>query len=90
MAPYHGERVLECLHDQYLRQIDCDVVLVAANHLEELGPEVSSSSASRQPEKVWTRFACHKNVIRVSSSCFSSEFLNLLSEFQFREVGCGI
>ena len=60
MSRFHGEHVLEFLHDLYLRQIDCDVVLIAAHHLEELSREVSSSNASSQPEKGWTNFACHK------------------------------
>ena len=83
MSLFHGERVLECLHDQYLRQIDCDVVLTAANHLEELSPEVSGSNASSQPEKVWTSFACHKNVIRASSSYFDRIFSQ---KFKFEKV----
>ena len=83
MSLFHGERVLGCLHDQYLRQVDCDVVLIAANHLEELSPEVSTSSASSQPEKEWTSFACHKNVIRASSSYFDRIFSQ---KFKFEKL----
>ena len=83
MSLFHGERVLGCLHDQYLRQIDCDVVLIAANHLEELSPEVSTSSASSQPEKEWTSFACHKNVIRANSSYFDRIFSQ---KFKFEKL----
>ena len=45
MSQLHAEKILDKLHDQYLKGIDCDVILRSADHLGE------NSVTSNPPEQ---------------------------------------
>ena len=74
MLKPHAEVVLERLHDQYLRGLDCDVILTAADLLgqNDLGAENDGSSKKLN----WTSLSCHKIVLRTVSTFFDRIFLN--------------
>ena len=74
MLKPHAEVVLERLHDQYLRRLDCDVILTAADHLgqNDLGAPNDGSSKKLN----WTSLSCHRIVLRTVSTFFDRIFLN--------------
>ena len=67
MSQSHAEKILDGLHDQYLKGIDCDVILRARNHV---GDHPTTSTT----ESLWTDLHCHKNVLRAASSFFDRIF----------------
>ena len=67
----YAENTLNRLHDLYLKGIDCDVILRAADYLGEsraMDPDSSSG------DLVWTNLHCHKIVLRAASSFFDRVF----------------
>ena len=63
----YAESILNRLHDLYLKGIDCDVILRAADYLGESGAIDPDSSTG---DLVWTELHCHKIVLRAASSFF--------------------
>ena len=81
MLKPHAEAVLERLHDQYLRGLDCDVILTAADRLEQTD---SGAPNDGSPEKLnWTSLSCHKIVLRTISTFFDRIFL---SKFTYEKM----
>ena len=74
MLKSHAEAVLERLHDQYLRGLDCDVILTGADHLGQNDSGVANDGSSKKLN--WTSLSCHKIVLRAVSSFFDRIFLN--------------
>ena len=74
MLKPHAEAVLERLHDQYLRGLDCDVILTAADRLAQRDSGTSTGGLSKKLK--WTSLSCHKIVLRAVSSFFDRIFLN--------------
>ena len=92
MPPYHAETILDQLHDQYVRGIDCDVILRAADHLKQHNDGQTSSNAagtSAEYDNAWISLPCHKNVIRAASSFFDRIFSKTFTE-ESSEVEEGI
>ena len=74
MLKSHAEAVLERLHDQYLRGLDCDVILTAADHLGQNDSGAANDGSSKKNN--WTSFSCHKIVLRTVNTFFDRIFLN--------------
>ena len=74
MLKSHAEAVLERLHDQYLRGLDCDVILTGADHLGQNDSGAANDGSSKKLN--WTTLSCHKIVLRAVSSFFDRIFLN--------------
>ena len=74
MLKSHAEAVLERLHDQYLRRLDCDVLLTAADHLGQNDSGAPNTGSSKNLN--WTTLSCHKIVLRAVSSFFDRIFFN--------------
>ena len=72
LKPY-AEFVLERLHDQYLRGLDCDVILTAADHLGQNDSRAPNDGSSKTLN--WTSLPCHKIVLRTVSTFFDRIFL---------------
>ena len=66
-----AENLLNRLHDLYLKGIDCDVILRAADYLGESGAIDPDSSTG---DLVWTNLHCHKVVLQAASSFFERIF----------------
>ena len=63
----YAENILNRLHDLYLKGIDCDVILRAADCSGEARAIDPGSSTG---DLVWTDLHCHKIVLRAASSFF--------------------
>ena len=87
MSKSHAETILERLHDQYLRGLDCDVILRAADHLAQSTPE--SPNVNSSLKFVWESLSCHKNVLRAASSFFDRIFSHDIT-FEKLEVDEGV
>ena len=74
MLKPHAEVVLERLHDQYLRRLDCDIILTAADHLGQTDSGAPNDGSSRKLN--WTSLSCHKIMLRTVSTFFDRIFLN--------------
>ena len=74
MFKSHAEAVLERLHDQYLRGLDCDVILTAADHLAQTDSGTPTNGSSKKLD--WTSLSCHKIMLRTVSTFFDRIFLN--------------
>ena len=74
MLKSHAEAVLERLHDQYLRGLDCDVILTAADHLAQNDSRAANDVSSKKLN--WTSLSCHKIVLRTVSTFFDRIFFN--------------
>ena len=72
----HAELILNQLHDQFVRGIDCDLILRAFDHLKRMNNVQTSNAAgtSAEDDSAWINLACHKNVIRAASSFFDRLF----------------
>ena len=73
MLKPHAEAVLERLHDQYLRGLDCDLILTAADHLGQTDSGALNDGSSKKLN--WTSLSCHKIVLRAVSTFFDPIFL---------------
>ena len=58
MLKSHAEVVLDRLHDQYLRGLDCDVILTAVDHLEQNDSGTPTDGSSKNLNL--TSLSCHK------------------------------
>ena len=70
----HAELILNQLHDQYVRGIDCDVIFRASDHFKQNG------GTSAGDDSAWINLACRKNVIRAASSFFDRLFSKNFTE----------
>ena len=87
----HAETILNELHDQYVRGIDCDLILRASDHMkQQIDAQTSSAGAtSAEDDNAWISLHCHRNVIRAASSFFDRIFSKECSE-ESSEVEEGI
>ena len=74
MSNSHAKTILEQLHEQYLRGLDCDLIITAVDHLEKTGLQVLEAESKQ--DVVWKSRSCHKNVLRAASSYFGRIFSN--------------
>ena len=87
MLRSHSDTILERLHDQYLRGLDCDVIITAVDHLATNVSE--SANATSNQDLVWKSLSCHKNVLRAASSFFDRVFANKFT-YEKLEVDEGV
>ena len=87
MPQSHSDTILERLHDQYLRGLDCDVIITAVDHLETNVSECTNASSNQ--DIVWKSLSCHKNVLRAASSFFDRIFSNKFT-YEKLEVDEGV
>ena len=78
----HAELILNQLHDQFVRGIDCDLILRASDHLKQQNDAQTSNAAgtSAKDSSAWINLACHKIVIRAASSFFDRLFSKNFTE----------
>ena len=78
----HAETILAQLHDQYVRGIDCDVILRSVDHLKRQNDSQTSNAAgtSCEADNACITLHCHRNVIRAASSFFDRIFSKNVTE----------
>ena len=83
----HSQTILERLHDQFIREIDCDVILTSADHLEKSSSTIAD--VNLKASVVWKNLFCHRIVLRATSSFCDRIFSNNFTHDK-TEVGEGI